>query len=233
MKIDKEFIKKAGIETDFNEDILLASLFILAKNNTRVKQIKWEIDSLEYQEKLQRYKTEHRFIILVEVSNVIYAQVHAQAAERLKASKDLTIENKKVVVQTLTEEQAKKFESAIEERLTALFIQQDKKKEKPETEKRSERREFFASSRLLSDTIIAKPLSYALMFKEKALAIGRRVLEAWREILQTEAEKTQQHEKKVAEQRREQKKEILVGEIRSGERRASERTQEVIRKEIK
>lgn len=230
MKIDKEFIKKAGIDdTSFNEDILLASLFILAKHNARFKQISLTdaANSPDYQKKLQRYVAEHRFVAIMEASNVIYAQVHAQASERFKG-RDLTIENKKVVVQALTEEQSKKFEKVVEEQLTALFIQQGKKKETPETEKKPERREFFASSRLLSDTIIAKPVMQVL---NGLFAIGRRVLKVWSETLQAEAEKAQQHEKKVVEERRQLNKEILAGEIRSGERRASERTQEAIKKE--
>lgn len=95
---------------------LVISLFVVSSKNQRLKALCLDhLTSEDRRNKLHQWGKENRFVLVIEKGDQVYAHVQAQRAEELKNREDITINNKKVTVQTLSEDDSALLNSICEE----------------------------------------------------------------------------------------------------------------------
>lgn len=88
-------------------DIGKVSLFRVSSKNSGLKKINLESLTLEERsEKLKMWGKEHRFVLVIEKGDIVFAHTHAKYAEQLQNLDALSLNDRKVKVVALSEEQA-------------------------------------------------------------------------------------------------------------------------------
>lgn len=110
MQINREALTKIhGISGD-NQDVRV-SLWVVSKKDSRLKQLNLgpHLTVEQRAAKLQKLAQENRFVAVIQIGEAIFAHAHSHFAKQLEAQGDLSINGKRVSVQSLTDEQAEEL----------------------------------------------------------------------------------------------------------------------------
>ena len=162
MKINKDIFEKImGSIVEDDQEIKI-SMFVASKKNSGLKKL--NLDKLSPEQraaKLHQWAQDHRFVAVIEMGDRVFAHVHAKYAEQLGNQKDLSVDDKKVLIKALTDEEADKL-SLVGETFEAYVLSeseeatiQEEKEEKEETKEAAfaprVARQYLAMNLLISD----------------------------------------------------------------------------------
>jgi len=195
------------------------SLFIVSAKAPRLKKVDLRgLSSEERAEKLHRWAKDHRFVAVIETSQMVYAHAHADFAAQLQGQ-NLSINGKNVSVKALTEEDSEKlsivgetFEDFVREHPEEDVVE---KEQAPSSLYQS--RQYFASRYLLSDEM---RIDYFIAQMENIphkiiIAALQRMNDVQREIAKRQEEKAIQDDQRRSEIRQTIiRKEMLKDEIK-------------------
>lgn len=100
-------VEKFVAPLEVGGDVGKVSLFLISSKNSRLKKMNLEgLTPAARSEKLKAWGKEHRFVLVIEKGDMVFAHAHAKYAETLQNLDILSLNDKKVKVVALTEEQA-------------------------------------------------------------------------------------------------------------------------------
>jgi hypothetical protein len=224
-------IKKAAIEKFMGpiaEDHLdlKVSLFVVSSKNKRLKKLNLEnLAPEERSKKLHQWGQEHRFVLVIEKGDMVFAHTHNKHAEQLQGIEGLSLNGKNVAVKALTDEEAgrlSKVGEAFEENVLEE-VEEEKEEGKVEEKRKAEShltrtpvRQYFAEKQLVSDEMYSHHLIESLV-RNNLGKIIIRTLQQFNEARREEEKRRAADEKYFGIKRNEIKKEILKDEIKKEE----------------
>lgn len=106
-EINRKCIESLVASLEGFGDVDKVSLFRVSLKHSSLKKINLEgLTSEERLEKLKMWGQEHRFVLVIEKGDRIFAHIHAKYAQQLQNLDTLSLNERQVKVVTLTEEQA-------------------------------------------------------------------------------------------------------------------------------
>ncbi len=199
------------------------SLFVISKKEYRFRRMdSIELNGEKGAKRLNRWSQESRFVAVIEMGGQIYAHVNEKMADKLK-EKELTLDDKKVVVKTLSAEDYAHVAALGQALGEFLLAQSSPQKEESQTIEKGVRptqsrevssRRYLADIHLLDGQIrIQDSVDYLKhYFAHQAIStILSRMAEARRE----EEQQRQADEKKDSIKKEEIKQEELKREIKN------------------
>lgn len=132
MNINGNFLDKlGGAQPELSTQSIQVSLFVVSKNNPRLKKL--DLSGLRSEQRLQKLRQlaeENRLVAVIQIGNEVFAHAHKNMSKQLESQKDLTINGKAVSVKTLNEEEY--------QQLAQMALEESSAKDDQEVEKEKE-----------------------------------------------------------------------------------------------
>lgn len=209
------------------------SLFVVSSKNQRLKKVDLEnLTSEERAAKLHKWGQQDRFVAVIEMGGMVFANVHEKHAEQLKLVEDLSLNGKKITVKALTDEEAARL-SAMGETFEEDALEEQEEKEETSSEfiTSSLPRQYFSSKQLISDQMQSNHL-IERMIKNRLGAIIIDCMQKYNEAQREMRKQKEADDKYFDIIRTEIKKGILKEETKRNEIKDQEQKQEIIKKAI-
>jgi exosome complex RNA-binding protein Csl4 len=229
-------IKRAAVEKFLGpiaEDQMQikVSLFVVSSKNHRLKKL--SLENLTHEEraaKLHKWGQQDRFVAVIEMGDMVFANVHAKHAEQLQRSEDLTLNGKRVIVKALTDEEAAQL-SAVGEAIESYALQKSEEEKSSISIGTLLPRQDLSTDRLISGQMQTHHL-IGQIIKNHLDTIIINCLRKYNEA-QREMQKRKEADDKYFDiKRNEIKKDILREEIKQGDIKDQEQKQRIIKKGI-
>lgn len=232
MEIKRQAVEKFLGPIAEDQMQIKVSLFVTSSKNQRLKKLNLErLTPEERAAKLHKWGQQHRFVAVVEMGDMVFANVHEKHAKQLRGLEDLTLNGKKVTVRDLTNEEADQL-AAVGEAFEEYALQESEKEKKEEKEGssfngRSMPREYLSKNRLISDQMHSNHL-IGLMAKNRIGTIILNCMQKFNEAQREEKKQKEADDKYFDTKKSEIKKGVLREEIKQGEIKSQEQKQTII-----
>lgn len=228
-------INKSSIESFMGPVRGKVSLFLVSKKSPRLKKLNLENLSAA---KLKLYGQEHRFILVIEKGDIVFAHAHAKHAEQLEKAEGLSLDGREVIIKALSDEDAEQV-TAIGEAFEDHVLNHIEKKEgEIEEEVRqapsqsAPRRQYLAKNRLISDEVHTHFIIEQMVKRN----LGRLISDCMKRFQEAREEwkKQQEADNKFDNiKKSEIKKEIARAEIKTEEVKQQEQRHRIIAEDVK